>query len=134
MISTGLLRKLPLEKNIENIRVYNKEGQIKYSNIHGEVDQVTAIKDEACYVCHRSEPPLSQLSLAERTRIFSSRNGYRLLGILSPIYSEPGCASNSCHVHPEGKLVLGALDVVVALEETDQEILVFKNGCWDLRY
>ena len=122
-----IITKVASQKNIENIRVYNKEGQIKYSNIHGEVDQVTAIKDEACYVCHRSEPPLSQLSLAERTRIFSSQNGYRLLGILSPIYSEPGCASNSCHVHPEGKLVLGALDVVVALEETDQEILVFQK-------
>ena len=79
-------------------------------------------------MCHRSEPPLTQLSLAERTRIFSSpQKGYRLLGILSPIYSEPGCSSNSCHVHPEGKLVLGALDVVVSLEETDKEILLFQK-------
>jgi len=122
-----IITKVASEKNIENIRIYNKEGQIKFSNLHGEVGRVTNIKDEACFVCHRSEPPLAQLSLAERTRIFPSPQGYRLLGILSPIYSEPGCSSNSCHVHPEGKLVLGALDVVVALEETDAEILLFQK-------
>ncbi|MFC1879930.1 ATP-binding protein [Thermodesulfobacteriota bacterium] len=124
---TRIITKVAAGKNIENIRIYNKEGQIKFSNLHGEVDQITNIKDEACYVCHRSEPPLSQLNLAERTRIFSSSQGYRRLGILSPIYSEPGCSSNSCHFHPEGKQVLGALDVVVSLEETDKEILLFQK-------
>jgi histidine kinase len=124
---TRIITKVASEKNIENIRVYNKEGQIKFSNLHGEVDQITNIKDEACFVCHRSEPPQAQLSLAERTRIFSSPQGYRQLGILSPIYSEPGCSSNSCHFHPEDKLVLGALDVVVSLEETDKEILLFQK-------
>jgi histidine kinase len=68
-----------------------------------------------------------QLSLAERTRIFYSPEGYRLLGILSPIYSEPGCSSNTCHFHPADKQVLGALDVVVTLEETDREILLFQK-------
>ncbi|MEE4264620.1 MAG: ATP-binding protein [Desulfobacteraceae bacterium] len=124
---TQIITKVASGENIENIRIYNKEGQIKFSNLHGEVDQVTNIRDEACYVCHRSEPPLSQLSLAERTRIFPSPQGYRRLGILSPIYSEPGCSSNSCHFHPEGKQVLGALDVVVSLEEADREILLFQK-------
>ena len=124
---TRIISKFSSEKKIKNLRIYNKEGQIKYSNDPGEVDQVTNIKDEACYVCHRSEPPLTELRLGERTRIFSSPQGHRLLGILSPIYSEPGCSSNSCHFHPEGKLVLGALDVVVSLEETDREILLFQK-------
>jgi len=122
-----IITKVASGKNIENIRIYNKEGQIKYSNLQGEVDQVTNIKDEACFVCHRSEPPQAQLSLAERTRIFSSPLGHRVLGILSPIYSEPGCSSGACHVHPEDKQVLGALDVVVSLAETDSEILLFQK-------
>jgi histidine kinase len=122
-----IITKVASGKNIENIRIYNKEGQIKYSNLQGEVDQVTNIKDEACFVCHRSEPPQAQLSLAERIRIFSSPKGHRVLGILSPIYSEPGCSSGSCHVHPEDKQVLGALDVVVSLAETDSEILLFQK-------
>jgi histidine kinase len=122
-----IIKKVATAKNLENIRIYNKEGQIKFSNFQSEVDQVTNIKAEACFVCHRSDPPQSQLSLAERTRIFSSPKGYRLLGILSPIYNEPGCSSNSCHVHPEGKQVLGALDVVVSLDETDKEIFLFQK-------
>ncbi len=124
---TLIISKFASEKNINNLRIYNKEGQIKYSNDPGEIDQATNIKDEACFVCHRAEPPLTELSLGERTRIFSSPQGHRLLGILSPIYSEPGCLSNSCHFHPEGKQVLGALDVVVSLEETDREILLFQK-------
>jgi histidine kinase len=122
-----IITKVASGKNIENIRIYNKEGQIKYSNLHSEIDQVTNIKAEACFVCHRSDPPRSQLGLAERTRIFSSSKGYRLLGIISPIYNEPGCSSNACHVHPEDKKVLGALDVVVSLDQTDKEILLFEK-------
>jgi histidine kinase len=122
-----IITKVASGKNIKNIRIYNKEGQIKYSNLHGEVDQATNIKDEACFVCHRSDPPLSQLNLAERTRIFSSPEGHRMLGILSPILNEPGCSSGSCHIHPEDKLVLGALDVVVSLADTDSEIALFQK-------
>ena len=122
-----VIKKVATAKNLENIRIYNKEGQIKFSKFQSEVDQVTNIKAEACFVCHRSDPPQSQLSLAERTRIFSSPKGYRLLGILSPIYNEPGCSSNSCHFHPEGKQVLGALDVVISLKDTDREILLFEK-------
>ena len=122
-----IIKKAATAKNLENIRIYNKDGQIKFSKIHSEVDQVTNIKAEACFVCHRTDPPQSQLSLAQRTRIFYAPEGYRRLGILSPIYSEPGCSSNACHFHPEGKQVLGALDVVVSLEKTDKEILLFQK-------
>ena len=123
---TRIIKNIATEKNLENIRIYNKHAQIKFSNNDSEVDQVTNIKAEACYICHRSEPPLSELNLSERTRIFTSPQGHRLLGIISPIYSEPGCSSNACHAHPEGQKVLGALDLVISLAETDKELLFFK--------
>ena len=115
------------QKKLENIRIYNKNAEIKFSNQDSELDQMTNIKDEACYICHRTDPPLSELSLSERTRIFTSPRGYRLLGIISPIYSEPGCSSSACHAHPAGKRVLGALDLVISLDETDKEIAVYKK-------
>jgi len=124
---TLIIKNIAQEKKLNNIRIYNKGGEIKFSNKDAEVDQVTNIKDEACYICHRSEPPLSALSLAERTRIFSGQNGERLLGIISPIYSEPGCAPSACHAHPEDKKVLGALDLVISLEQIDRELGVFKR-------
>jgi len=124
---TRIIQSIAQEKKLQNIRIYNKNGEIKFSNTRAEVDQMTNIKAEACYICHRSEPPLDELNLAERTRIFSSPEGYRLLGIISPIYSEPGCSANSCHAHPPGKKVLGALDLVISLEESDKEVTLFKT-------
>ncbi|MGD9081462.1 MAG: PAS domain S-box protein, partial [Desulfobacterales bacterium] len=92
----------------------------------------TNIKDEACYICHRTEPPLSEVSLAERTRIFTSAKGYRLLGIISPICNEPGCATDACHIHPKDKKILGALDVVVSLEDADKEIFMSQKEAFGL--
>jgi histidine kinase len=124
---TRIIKNVAQEKKLENIRIYNKNGEIKYSNIDSELDRMTNIKDEACYVCHRADPPLSELSLSQRTRIFTSPKGYRLLGIISPIYSEPGCSAGACHAHAADKKVLGALDLVISLDETDKEIFLFKK-------
>ncbi|MDM8517868.1 PAS domain S-box protein, partial [Desulfobacterales bacterium HSG16] len=116
------------QEDVENMRIYNKEGQIMFSNNADEVGMRTNIKAEACDICHKSDPPQSKLRLEERTRIvFNPEKGYRLLGIINPLYNEPGC-SGSCHVHPENKKVLGALDLVVSLKKTDEGILHFKQG------
>jgi len=124
---TRIIIGIAKEKKLENIRIYNKVGEIKFSNTAAEVDQITNIKAEACYICHSTDPPLEELSLAERTRVFSSPEGYRLLGIISPIYSEPGCSESSCHAHPPGKKVLGALDLVISLEQADKEVAFFET-------
>jgi histidine kinase len=123
-----IINNIGRQKEIETIRIYNKEGEIKYSNRPTEVDITTNIKNEACHICHRTEPPLSALGLEQRTRIFNSPKGYRLLGIISPICNEPGCSTDACHFHPEGKKILGALDVVVSLEDTDKEIFTAEKG------
>ena len=124
---TSIIKKFASERKLESLRIYNKEAQIKFSNLNSEIDQATNIKAEACNNCHQSDPPQTHLSLPERTRIFFSPDGQRQLGILSPIYSEPGCSSNRCHVHPPGKKVLGALDVVVSLAGIDKELAHFQN-------
>ncbi|MFH1991266.1 MAG: PAS domain S-box protein [Pseudomonadota bacterium] len=123
-----IIKNIGKQKEIENIRIYNKKGQIKFSNKTSEVDRSTNIKAEACDVCHRSEPPLVTLNLAQKTRIFSSSEGHRLLGIISPIRNESSCSTDACHVHPEGKQILGALDVVMSLEQYDKEISTFEKG------
>ena len=121
-----IINNIAKQKNIENIRIYNKEGQIKFSNQISEVDRMTNIKAEACDICHRSDPPLTELDLLKRTRIFVSSEGTRHLGVITSINNEPAC-STGCHVHPENKKVLGALDVVISLGKTDREILVYQK-------
>jgi histidine kinase len=123
-----IINNIGRQKEIENIRIYNKEGQVKFSNHPAEVDLVTNIEAEACYICHRTEPPLDQLDLIERVRIFSSSDGYRLLGIISPVRNEPGCSTGECHFHPKGKKILGALDLVISLKDTDEEIARVQRG------
>ena len=125
---TQIIKNIGQQKQIENIRIYNKEGEIKFSNNTRELDQTTNIKDEACYICHRSEPPTITVSLKQRTRISASQKGYRLMGIISPIYNELNCSAAPCHVHPGDKKVLGLLDTVISLEETDKEILAYEKG------
>ncbi|MGW8324610.1 MAG: PAS domain S-box protein, partial [Desulfobacterales bacterium] len=124
----NIINNVSKQKEIDTIRIYNKKGQIKFSNRASEINLVTNIKAEACDVCHRKDPPLAKLELTQKARIFSSPKGHRLLGIISPIRNESGCSSDSCHVHPEGKKILGALDVVVSLEQTDKDIAFLKNG------
>jgi histidine kinase len=123
-----IINNIGKQKEIENIRIYNKHGEIKFSNRLAEVDLATNIKSEACYICHRTEPPQIDIDLPSRTRIFKSSQGYRLLGIISPIHNEAGCSTDACHVHPQGKKILGALDVVVSLENTDREIRASEKG------
>ncbi|MCB2146807.1 MAG: PAS domain S-box protein [Deltaproteobacteria bacterium] len=123
-----IIHNIGRQPEIKNIRIYNKEGEIKYSNNPDEVEQTTNIKAEACHICHRTDPPMTSVPLEDRTRIFLSEAGYRLLGIISPISNEPGCSTGDCHVHPEGKKILGALDVVISLENTDREILMEERG------
>jgi histidine kinase len=123
-----IIRNIGRLPEIENIRIYNKAGEIKYSNRPSEVDRSTNIKAEACDICHQSDPPLSELDLHERTRIFSDEKGYRLLGIISPIRNEPGCSTDDCHVHPRDKKILGALDLVVSLKETDASLFHLQRG------
>ncbi len=120
---TQIIANIGKQRGIENIRIYNKQGQIKFSNREDEVDRVTNIEAEACYICHRTDPPLETLELDRRVRFFRSPQGYRLLGIITPIGNDPGCSTGSCHFHPEGKKILGALDVVVSLRSTDREIV-----------
>lgn len=114
------------QPGIQAVRVYNKEGQIKFSNVASEVDTVTDIRSQACTVCHQSTPPPADVTLERRTRLFTDPNGQRRLGIISPIHNEPGCSEN-CHFHPADKKILGAIDVVLSLEATDREIAAFQS-------
>jgi len=117
-----IINNIGKQQGIESIHIYNKAGEIKFSNIKSKINKRTNIKAEACNICHKTSPPLTRIDLSQKIRIFQSPKGYRLLGIISPIYNEKGCSTDECHIHPENKVILGALDVVVSLEAGDKEI------------
>ena len=116
------------QKGIVTVRITNKEGFIKFSNFPDEVDRDRQQLDsEACLLCHRQDPPLVKVTLDQRRRLFASPGNEQLMGIITPIYNEPGCSA-SCHFHDPDKAVLGALDVVLSLEEIDAEILKYEKS------
>ena len=86
------------------------------------------IQAVACDICHKLDPaPPDRLPLEERVRYFDSGNGTRFMGIVRPITNEAGCASGDCHFHPEHQKILGTLDVVVSLAESDRQVLMMEK-------
>jgi two-component system, NtrC family, sensor kinase len=110
------------EPGVEGIRIYNKRGEIMYSTIKAEEKTVVDMHTEACYGCHNQEEPLSSLPISNRRRVYTSPQGYRVLGVINPIRNEKSCSDNECHAHSPDKTVLGVLDVRMSLEHVDEAI------------
>ncbi len=109
-------------ERIEKVRIFNAMGQIIYSSDKAEMGSYLDKSAEQCYACHTKEEPFERLDTSKRTRIFQSEAGYRVLGMINPIYNEPDCFSGSCHVHPPDQKVLGVLDIDVSLEGMDRAL------------
>lgn len=110
------------EPGIDGISIYNKRGEIMFSTIPGEDGTSVDLQAEACYVCHAEEKPLEALPIKKRSRIFSSLQGHRVLGVINPIMNEPGCFNAECHAHPPNQAVLGVLDVKMSLSQVDERV------------
>ncbi|MEJ5349688.1 MAG: ATP-binding protein [Desulfosoma sp.] len=109
-------------ERIEKVRIFNAMGQIIYSSDKAEMGTYLDKSAEQCYACHTREEPFERLDTSKRIRIFQSEAGYRVLGMINPIYNEPDCFSGSCHVHPPDQKVLGVLDIDVSLEGMDRAL------------
>jgi two-component system, NtrC family, sensor kinase len=109
------------EQGIDRIRYYNKEGDITFSTRKDDPPHVD-IQAEACILCHHRTEPLVKVDTPSRARIYTSGDGERKLGMITPIYNEPSCSDADCHAHPVDINVLGVLDVSLDLDKVDREI------------
>ena len=108
-------------KGIEQVRMLNKEGRVTFSTEKAETGRLVDKRAEACYACHAAGQPLVRLNVPSRTRIFT-RNGHRVLAMITPIYNESSCSATACHVHPSAQQVLGVVDISMSLEEEDHAV------------
>jgi len=127
-----IIRNIGKLQEVRSVRIYSKDGRIRFSNNPNEVDRITAIRTEACILCHQTDPPRSHLPADEGVRFFESPEGERSMGLITPIYNEASCSAHACHIHPEGKKILGALDVVVSFQNAHAEIFMVKAGITSL--
>jgi two-component system, NtrC family, sensor kinase len=115
------------EQIFEGIRIYNKTGEIAFSDRLEERGQVADKNAEQCYVCHAEEPAKGVVPTKDRTRILTSPQGYRVLGLINPIENEPACYNAACHAHSPKEKLLGILDVKLSLEKGDKSIIETRN-------
>lgn len=108
-------------KGIEQVRMLNKEGRITFSTSRDEIGGLVDKRAEACYACHAAGQPLVRLNVPSRSRIFT-RNGHRVLAMITPIYNEPSCTTSTCHEHPPDRQVLGVVDIAMSLEDEDKAV------------
>ncbi|MHC4079004.1 MAG: sensor histidine kinase [Planctomycetota bacterium] len=110
------------QEGIEHVRIFNKTGKIMYSATPSEIAHRVDLNAEACYQCHSAERPPERLEQEQRSRIFTRKDGHRVLAAIGVIYNEPGCWTAACHIHPESQKVLGVVDIGVSLGETDRRV------------
>ena len=107
------------QEGIEKVRIYGSDGKILFSTDRHENGTMVDKKAEACYACHSEAKPLDRLGTTARSRVFISEKGFRVLGMINPMYNEAECSSTLCHVHPESQKVLGVIDVTMSLADVD---------------
>jgi two-component system NtrC family sensor kinase len=114
-----LMRLIGAEPGVEAVRIYNKQGHIRFSSAAEEIGTSVNLRAEACYGCHSSAEPLNAVPTAERARIYRKDAGYRVLGMINPIRNEEQCWNAACHAHTNDQSILGVLDVQMSMEPLD---------------
>jgi len=117
-----IMQTIGAQEGIEKVRIYGSDGRILFSTDDHEKGTLVDKKAEACYACHSETRPLERLDSSARSRVFPGERGFRILGMINPIYNEPGCSPVECHVHPGSQKVLGVIDITMSLEEVDRGI------------
>ncbi|HEU4364781.1 MAG TPA: ATP-binding protein [Candidatus Krumholzibacteria bacterium] len=109
-------------ESFERIRVFDARGRITVSTAGEEVGTLVDMDAEQCVLCHGAGQPLARLDGDDRTRVFRSPGGDRVLGVIAPLHNEPSCANAECHAHPTSTTVLGVLDVQLPLARVDADL------------
>lgn len=116
-----MMRIIGEQSGVEQVRMFNKKGQIIFSTRDAEIGTFVDMNAESCNKCHRGEKPLRYLSESARIRMFS-RADYRVLAMTTPIYTEPTCYTGACHAHTKNEEILGTLDIGMSLAVVDNAI------------
>ena len=109
------------KQGVDRIRMFNRDGQLRYSTDPQEPHSTTTVHAEVCSACHRNGKISESPATNSRVRYATSPEGIRTLNIITPIFNEPTCAKAACHAHPKTIKVLGVLDVGLRLDPVEQQ-------------
>jgi two-component system, NtrC family, sensor kinase len=118
----GIMETIGAQEGIEKVRIFGGEGNIIFSTDKREVGHTADKKAEACYACHAENRPLVRLTTHERSRTFHAADGHTVMGIINPLYNEPACARDGCHVSTDKQQILGVIDVTMSLRDVERDL------------
>ncbi|MGE5402342.1 MAG: ATP-binding protein [Ignavibacteriales bacterium] len=117
-----IINTIGTESGVEKIRIYNKQGMIIFSTDSTEIFRKIDMKEEACLACHLNGTPVATLPSNHAIRVFRNASDHRVMGLINPIENERDCYTADCHAHSSNVKILGVLDVVVSMKESDDII------------
>lgn len=117
------INNIAASEDIKGVKIFDSKGKVFYSSHSEEIGKMVDRSSPACISCH-SDPQRPSITLAGKNRwtIYSSKEGYRVLTYIDPIYNEPSCYVSTCHAHPPEQRVLGILETDFFLSEVDRMI------------
>jgi two-component system NtrC family sensor kinase len=105
------------QKDVENVMIINKKGQVTYSAKRWEIGKVMSIEERSCTICHQQKPyPYNTL------KVFTL-GGERILRNVHPINNGEKCFG--CHDRKDR--LLGVLVVDTSLLPLDEGLSVARN-------
>jgi len=121
-----IIKTIGAHKEVDHLRIFNKEGVIMFSSDPEELDQVVDKTTAGCVECHRGPEPKAHLGSMQQARRFVNTKNHNVLAITAPIYNDASCSSAACHFHPSHKKVLGTLDIGLSTEPLDSTLLALR--------
>ena len=125
-----VMQTIASKQGIDRIRMFNRTGRLMFSTVADDRRGLVDPSEQPCAECHNRVPPRERVSVSNRIRILTARDGQRTLAMSTPIFNEPSCSQASCHAHPAAVKVLGVLDLSLNLDAADREISQVKLGAF----
>ena len=119
-----IIQDVARQDNIVKVRIVGKDGTITHSSLPQEVGRTVDRNADGCVICHQGERPLEQVPRTDRVRVYRDASGKSLLGSMEVIRNDASCSSTACHVHDAAQSVLGVLDIVYSLEDTNKTLRI----------
>lgn len=115
-----IIQSIGKQYGIIRIRIYDKNGIIKFSTDSTDLKKKTRFTSPECSVCHsQSGKAVEPITLERQKRIVMQKDGTRNLGFITPIPNEKSCYLADCHIHHKEDKVLGVLDICLSMKDTD---------------
>jgi len=122
-------------RRIEKVRLFGREGIVKFSTDRHEIGTALTGQDEGCVFCHVSDAAvLLDAPPEKRSRIFRDADGNEFLSMTRGIYNEPNCFLAACHFHSEEEKKLGILEVDISLEKMSTQLTFYRQDVFIMTF